>query len=74
MNLDITQANAYNIKVEENDLNYSGTVTYEEIQNNNLVLSNIPVVDENTTLTTLNEFQSKQGYYVYNNMKFAFLA
>ena len=67
-NIENTQ-NAYNIKVEENDLNYSGTVTYEEIQNNNLILSNIPVVDENTTLTTLNEYQSKQGYYVYNNTK-----
>lgn len=67
-NIESTQ-NAYNINVEEKDLNYSGTVTYEEIQNNSNVLNNIPVVDENTTLTTLNEYQSKQGYYLYNNTK-----
>ena len=67
-NIESTQ-NAYNINVEEKDLNYSGTVTYEEIQNNSEVLNNIPVVDKNTTLTTLNEYQSKQGYYLYNNTK-----
>ena len=67
-NIESTQ-NAYNIKVEENNLNYSGTVTYDEIQNNKNVLSNIPVVDENITLITLNEYQSKQGYYLYNDTK-----
>ncbi len=61
--------NAYNIKATENEINYSGTVNYEEVQDNEKILSNIPLVDENVTLTTLNEFQSKQGYYLFNNTK-----
>lgn len=61
--------NAYNIKVEENELNYSGTVNYNEVQNNKDIVDNIPVVDENITLTTLNEYQNKQGYYLYKNTK-----
>lgn len=61
--------NAYNIKVDENELNYSGTVNYDEVQNNKEILDNIPVVNESITLTTLNEYQSKQGYYLFNNTK-----
>lgn len=61
--------NAYNIKLEENELMYTGTVTYGEVQTNQEILNNIPVVDENTTLTTLSEYQNKQGYYVFNNTK-----
>ncbi len=61
--------NAYNIKATENEINYSGTVNYEEVQDNERIIANIPLVDENVTLTTLNEFQSKQGYYLFNNTK-----
>lgn len=61
--------NAYNIKAEEKELEYSGTINYEEVQNNRAVLSNIPVIDKNITLTTLKEYQSKQGYYSYDNTK-----
>lgn len=61
--------NAYNIKVDENELNYSGTVNYDEVQDNKEILDNIPVVNESITLTTLNEYQSKQGYYLFNNTK-----
>jgi len=67
-NIESTQ-NAYNIKLEENELNYSGTVNYEEVQSNQEILNNISVIDKNVTLTTLNEYQSKQGYYVFNNTK-----
>ena len=61
--------NAYNIKVNENELNYTGTVNYDEVQSNKEILDNIPVVDKNITLTTLNEYHSKQGYYLFNNTK-----
>jgi len=67
-NIDSTK-NAYNIKLEEKELGYSGTVTYEEVQKNEEILRNIPVVDENATLTTLTEYQNKQGNYVFNNTK-----
>lgn len=62
---------AYNINIEEKTLEYSGTLTLEEVNNNQDILENIPIIDENMTLTTLKEYQSNVGFYSYNNTHIA---
>lgn len=62
---------AYNINIEENTLDYSGTLTLNEIENNQDVLKNIPIIDENITLTTLKEYQSNVGFYSFDNVHIA---
>ena len=60
---------AYNINVEENDLENTGTLTKEEAEKNKNILDNIPIVDKNATLATLTEYQTNTGYYMYNDTK-----
>lgn len=68
----ITQTKqAYNINIEEIELKNSGTITLEEVEKNQDIINNIPVVDQNVTLTTLKEYQSNVGYYSFQNTKIA---
>jgi len=62
---------AYNINIEEKQLKNSGTITIEEVERNQNIINNIPVVDQNVTLTTLKEYQSNVGYYSFKNTKIA---
>lgn len=59
--------NAYNINVEEKDIENSGTISLEQIRNNPEVLDNIAIVSEDVTLATLKEKQSNAKYYLFNN-------
>ena len=62
---------AYNIDVEEISLETTGTVTEEEVENNNDIINNIPMVTENIVLSTLGKEQTGTGYYSYNTANLA---
>lgn len=62
---------AYDIDIEEKTLQYSGTLTLDEVNNNQGIFNNVPIIDENITLTTLKEYQSNVGFYSFNNTQIA---
>jgi len=59
--------NAYNINVEEKDIENNGTISMDEINNNKDVIDNIALVSKNITLTTLQDKQTSSKYYTYRN-------
>lgn len=69
-NIEFTQK-AYNIKVEESSINYTGTIKEEEIQNNSNVIDNITLVSKDTVVQSLNDTQTESGYYTYRNAALA---
>ncbi len=58
---------AYNINVEEVNLDYSGTVTLQETQTNSEVTQNIPIVSQEAVLNTLEDSKTENGYYSYRD-------
>ncbi len=58
---------AYNINIEEIEKDYSGTVTLDELNENEDIISNIAIVDDDITLKTLSSLQTNTGYYKYRN-------
>ena len=65
-NIDYTK-DAYNINIEENNLDYSGTITLDETQRNQDILGNVTVVGKDIVLQTLEDKQTNTGYYTYRN-------
>lgn len=57
-NIKATQ-NAYKISAEETSINYSGTIKEDEIENNKEVIDNIPVLNQNIALQSLNDTQTE---------------
>ena len=62
---------AYNISLEEVNLNYSGTITSDEAEKNINVIENIPIVSEQMVVNTLQETQTEKGYYSYRDASIA---
>lgn len=62
---------AYNIKTEDANINYSGTITEEEISENQNIINNIPIISENIVLKNLEDTQTEKGYYTYRNANIA---
>ena len=58
---------AYSINIEENEIKNSGAITYEQVVNNSSITENIPIITQDVTLKTLEEYQTQVGYYSYNN-------
>ena len=56
---------AYGINIEETNLETSGTITEEEVDEATNVINNIPIISKNAVLETLENNQSSAGYYVY---------
>lgn len=67
-NIEYTK-NAYNINIEEIEVENMGTITSEEIEENEYLLKNIKLIKEETILMTLKQYQTNLGYYVFNNTK-----
>ena len=67
-NIEATK-NAYGLNISEQNIEDSGTISLEQIQNNQNVINNIAIEDEDTTLTTLTEKQSKSKYYNFAKSK-----
>lgn len=61
--------NAYNINTDEIELENSGTITTEDIEQNKDVINNVNILNEETVLTHLEEYQTNLGYYTYKNTK-----
>ena len=61
--------NAYNINTDEIEIENSGTITTEDVEQNKDVINNVNILNENTVLTHLEEYQTNLGYYTYQNTK-----
>lgn len=67
-NIEFTKS-AYNINTEEIELENSGTITIGDIEENKDVINNVNILNEDTVLTHLQEYQTNLGYYTYKNTK-----
>ncbi len=63
--------NAYNLNIEEANLEYSGTITEQEINENQFTLNNIPIVSKEAVLSTLKNNQTNTGYFTYRDANLA---
>lgn len=63
--------NAYNINIEESNIQNSGTITDEEVEKNNNVINNIPIISQDAVLKTLEDSQTGTGYFSYRNANLA---
>lgn len=62
---------AYNIDIEEESLESTGTITQQEVNDNNSIIDNIRIVNSDTVLKTLEDNQTGTGYYSYRNANIA---
>lgn len=63
--------NAYNINIEEKNIENSGTITSGEVAENTNVINNIPIISEDAVLKTLKDSQTKIGQFSYKSMNLA---
>lgn len=63
--------NAYNINIEEKNIENSGTITSEEVEENANVINNIPVISKDAVSKTLENSQTVTGHYIYPNISIA---
>ncbi|MCI8411508.1 MAG: COG1615 family transporter, partial [Clostridia bacterium] len=63
--------NAYNINIDEENVENSGTITNEEVNNNQNVINNIPIISKEAVLKTLEDSQTETGYFSYRNANLA---
>ncbi len=66
-NIDFTKT-AYNVKIDEKELNSTGTITADEAEKNEDVINNIPIITEDVVLSNLKQTQTSTGYYTYNQV------
>lgn len=59
--------NAYNINIEEANVNYSGTISLKQTQDNKEVVDNVTVVSKQAVLETLEDKKTETGYYSYRD-------
>ena len=69
-NIDFTK-NAYGIDAEETNIEYSGTITEQEIEENSDAINNITLVNQNLVLKSLEDTQTGSGYYTFRNAALA---
>jgi len=60
---------AYNLAIEEVNKETLGSITKQELELNADIINNIRLLDEETTLKTLNTLQTNSGYYSYRTAK-----
>ena len=59
---------AYNIKVKETSIDYSGTIKEDEVEKNDDVINNITIVNKDLVEKSLKDTQTETGYYTYNSV------
>ena len=69
-NIKYTKA-AYNIDIEETNLENSGTITQNEVNKNTDIINNTRLVNQDVVLKTLDDNQTGTGYYTYRNANIA---
>ena len=62
---------AYNINIEEKNLENSGTITEEQVENNHNVIDNVAIVGTDVMLKSLKDSQTQTGHYTYRNPNIA---
>lgn len=62
---------AYNINIEEKNLENSGTITEQEVDENQNIINNIPIMTQDAVLKTLEDNQTETGYFSYRNANLA---
>ena len=62
---------AYNLNIEERNIENSGTITESEILENNQIINNIPIISKEAVLKTLQDNQTSIGHYTYKNINIA---
>ena len=67
-NIEFTK-NAYGINVDEIEIENSGTITKDEVNKNQKVISNVNILNEDTVLENLEQYQTNSGYYSYTTTK-----
>ncbi len=65
-NIEFTKK-AYDINIEEIDIENTGTVTAEMIDANLDIINNINIYNKQRVLSHLGEYQTNQGYYTFNS-------
>lgn len=63
--------NAYQLNIEEDKLESTGTITNEEVSESSNVINNIPIISKEAVVKTLEDNQTKTGYYTYRNANLA---
>ncbi len=63
--------NAYNINIEEINIENSGTITEEEVKRNDNIINNIPIISQDAILKTVQDSQTETGYFSYKNANLA---
>lgn len=63
--------NAYQLNIEESNLENTGTVTNEEVNANSNVINNIPIISKDAVVKTLEDSQTKTGYFSYRSANLA---
>ena len=67
-NIEYTK-NAYNIAIEQQDVEDSGTISIDEATKNKEVINNIPVITANIVATTENIQQTSTKYYSFREAR-----
>lgn len=62
---------AYNIDVEEQNMESTGTISQQEVDENNSIIDNIKIINSDVVLKTLEDSQTGTGYYSYRNANIA---
>ena len=66
-----TTKKAYGIDCNVDSIEYAGTITSEDVENNQEIINNAVIIDKQTVLENLNENQAGAGYYTYKTAKIA---
>ena len=61
--------NAYNINIDEIEVQNSGTIQNTDVEENEYVINNINILNEKMVLKELNAYKTNSGYYRYNDTK-----
>lgn len=62
---------AYNIDIEEETLENTGTITQTDVNENSPIINNIKIINSDVVLKTLDDSQTGTGYYSYRNANIA---
>ncbi len=63
--------NAYNIDIQEESLESTGTITQQQVNENSSIINNIKIINSDVVLKTLEDNQTGTGYYSYKNANIA---
>lgn len=70
VNIDSTKL-AYDLKIDEQEITKTESITEGEVEENRDVINNIPIITEEIAKNNLLQRQTRSGYYTYNKAKAA---